>query len=187
MDPRRLLQRSLAFALFEHTGLVTMHGVNGLDSEILVPAIRELLTVDDGRARGAVASVYPTLKEDDLKALWKDIYVATRDIAPSGIMFADQPRASGLKLMQAKGVKEGVDLAIGFMLEDRWGQGGRENVALEVLRGYGPAAQKALPHLKMMKERPKITAEDIAKIDAAIDVIENGKPRELHSIEKYIK
>ena len=187
MDPRRLLQRSLAFALFEHTGLVTMHGVNGLDSEILVPAIRELLTVDDGRARGAVASVYPTLKEDDLKALWKDIYVATRDIAPSGIMFADQPRASGLKLMQAKGVKEGVNLAIGFMLEDRWGQGGRENVALEVLRGYGPAAQKALPHLKMMKERPKITAEDIAKIDAAIDVIENGKPRELHSIEKYIK
>jgi len=187
MDPRRLLQRSLASALFENTGLITIHGVDGLDSGLLVPAIRELLTVDDGRARGAVASVYPKLKEDDLKALWKDIYIATRYLAPSGEMFADSPRASGLKLMQEKGIKEGVDLAINFMLEERWGSGGREDVAFEVLRGYGPAAQSALPHLKKLKAREKIKPEDIAKIEAAMDAIENGKPRELHSIAEYIK
>jgi len=102
-------------------------------------------------------------------------------------MFADSPRASGLKLMQEKGIKEGVDLAINFMLEERWGSGGREDVAFEVLRGYGPAAQSALPHLKKLKAREKIKPEDIAKIEAAMDAIENGKPRELHSIAEYIK
>lgn len=188
IDPRRLLQRRLAFALFGGSGsLVGIHGVEGLDTEILVPAIRELLTADDGRARGAVASVYPKLNEHDLKALWKDIYVATRDISPSGIMFADQPRAEGLRLMQVQGIQEGVDLAIGFMLEERWGSQGRESAALEVLKDYGPAAKKALPYLENMLTKSNIKQEEAERIQAAIKAINSGESKPLKSIAPYLQ
>jgi len=188
IDPRRLLQRRLAFALFDRNGLITIHGIEDLDSELLLPAMREFLTVDDGRARGAAATVYPKLNDEDRKALWPDIYVATRDIAPSGIMFADQVRAKGLNLMEKNNVKEGVDLTISFMGEDRWGRGSRENAAIKVLRAYGPAAEKALPLLEKMKEKgKKLTPEKLDEIDKAIKAIKAGKLRKLESIKPLLK
>ncbi|MBT3294840.1 MAG: hypothetical protein HN919_05420 [Verrucomicrobia bacterium] len=181
LDPRRLLQRRLAFALFTRSGLITLHGIADVDSELLLPAIRELLTADDGRARGLVSSIYPSLKPEDREALWPDIYTATQEIAPSGIMFADGIRASGLKLMEQHDVAEGIDLAIDFMLEDRWGKGGRQAAALEVLTAYGPAAKKALPHLEKLK-RGKLKPEQLAEVEAAIGAIETGSARALESI-----
>lgn len=186
IDPRRLLQRRLAFALFDRNGLITLHGIDDIDSAALLPAIRELLTVDDGRARSLVASIFPTLNDQDRQALWRDIYIATRDLAPSGMMFADGVRASGLELMAANGVKEGIDLTIAFMTEDRWGQGGREEAALDILKIYGPAAEKALPHLVKMRAG-KRTPEQLAEIDAVIQAIETGEPQALKSIAVYIK
>jgi len=190
IDPRRLLQRRLAFALFERNGLITLHGIDGIDSAILVPGIRALLTVDDGRARGAVGTVFEQLNDDDRNALWKDIYLATRDLSPSGIMFADQVRGSGLKLMMNHKVEEGIDLALSFMQEDRWGAGGREKTGMEVLKGYGPSAAKALPYLRELKakwESKKTSEEELAKLNSAIETIESGQAGELQSIGSYIK
>lgn len=185
IDPRRLLQRRLAFALFDRGGLISIHGIDGIDSALLLPAIQELLTVDDGRARSLVASVFPKLEDEDRNALWNDIYLATRDLAPSGIMFADGVRASGLRLMAENDIKEGVDLTIAFMLEDRWGKGNREKIALEILKDYGPAAKKALPHLKKMKEG-KRAPEQLTQINATIQAIETGEPGALKSIADRI-
>jgi hypothetical protein len=190
IDPRRLLQRQLCFALFGRDGLISLHGIADIDSEILVPAIRALLTVDDGRARGAVGEVFALLDDDTRKALWSDIYVATRDIAPSGIMFADQVRAKGLTLMMEQNLSEGVDLTLAFMQEDRWGAGGRQNTGIEVLKGYGGAAKDALPYLYELKElwieknRPE---NEIKKLSAAIQAIEAGETRKLGSIKPYLR
>jgi len=190
-DPRRLLQRRLGFALFDRRGLITLHGIDGLDRSILIPAIRELLTVDDGRSRSLVSSVYSKLSEEDLKQLWGDIHIATRDIAPSGIMFADGVRHSGLKLMQEQDVAEGVDMTIAYMSENRWGRGGRVKGGIEVLKGYGPAAKKALPLLLKLREEwaanKKTSEEDMARLEAAIKAIQTGEAKELKSIAPYLK
>jgi len=185
LDERRLLQRRLAFALFDRNGLVTLHGTDDIDSALLLPAIREILTVDDGRARSLAGSVYTKLKDEDRETLWPDIFQATKEIAPSGIMFADGIRASGLQLMEQHNVAEGIDLSIAFMLEDRWGRGNRQKAALNVLAAYGPAAQKALPHVKALKEG-KLKPDQVAEVDAVIKSLETGEPRKLKSIKSLL-
>ena len=178
IDPRRHLQRELAFTLFGRNGLITIHGIEDLPADILLPAIREFLTLDDGRARGAVGSIYPKLKAEDRQAMWPDIYRASRDIAPSGIMFADQIRSKGLELMAEHGIEEGVSLTIAFMSEKRWGQGHRRKAGLSILKEYGAAAKMALPLLEEMKSgKPK--AEELAEIEACIKAIKTGKENKL--------
>jgi hypothetical protein len=66
------------------------------------------------------------LDSADLELLWGDIYLATRDLSPSGIMFADGVRFSGLKLMQKNGITEGVKLCTAIFSENRWGKGNRQ-------------------------------------------------------------
>jgi hypothetical protein len=185
-DPRRLLQRKLGFALFYTgralgmKGLVGLHGFDDMDRAVLIPAVKELLTVDDGRSRACVGSIYPKLTDADLELLWGDIYRATKGISPSGIMFADGVRISGVKLMLQHDVKEGVELATGIMSESRWGRGNRENSMLPILEKYAGDAKSALPTLKAMK--PK----DPAKVNAVIKAIEDGEPTTLKSISGYL-
>jgi hypothetical protein len=191
IDPRRLLQRRLGFALFDTHGLVTLHGIEGIDDAILIPAIRELLTVDDGRSRSLVSRIYPSLNDGQRRQLWRDIHRATRDMSPSGIMFADGVRLNGLKLMLANNVEEGVQMTIDYMSESRWGQGRRHREVLPILAGYGPAAKKALPALLKMKEAwsasKKTPERDMAKLDSAIEAIRTGKAKDLKSIRAYLE
>ncbi|HAS84126.1 MAG TPA: hypothetical protein DCS43_15960 [Verrucomicrobia bacterium] len=197
MDPRRLMQRRIANVLFREYlpyqphGLITMHGIDGLDDADLVAAIRELLTVDDGHARTMVSTVYPMLSKSQKDVLWGDIYRATRDIAPSGIMFADGVRLNGLKLMQAEGIEEGIQLAVDFMSEARWGAGQRENGGIDVLKGYGGNAKLALPLLRDL-EKKQVSAKKpddkgLEKLREAVKSIEEGAPVKLNTISEHIK
>ena len=181
-DPRRLLQRKLASKLFYDgnvkgfKGLMVVHGIDGVDRKLLIPAIQEFLTVDDGRSRSCLSWTYPRLTDDDLKLLWGDIYRATRDLSPSGIMFADGIRMSGLKFMQQHNIEEGVDLCISILQEDRWGGGRRRKTIIPMLAKYGSAAQKAVPALKELrakytssrKYKSQLKAKDGAKRDQVI-------------------
>ena len=190
IDPRRLLQRQLGFALFDRHGLITLHGIEGISDEILIPAIQALLTVDDGRSRSLVSSVYKKLNTVQIKKLWKDIYISTRDISPSGIMFADGVRYSGLKLMQEKNILEGVEMTISYMSEKRWGAGYRESQGIEILGAYGPVAKKGLENLYKIKEKWSTNEtryeDQLIKLNKAISNIENGKNIDLISILPYI-
>ena len=172
-DPRRQLQRKLCFALFYSgralptKGLIPLHGTGEIDRPLMIAAVKELLTVDDGRARGCIGSIYPELTTEDLELLWGDIFKATRDLSPSGIMFADGIRISGLKLMQRLSMPVGVELSTKILTEDRWGRGNRERAVLPVLAAYGPAASKALPVLKSMKMK------DMTQLNKTIKAIES--------------
>jgi HEAT repeat protein len=60
-DPREFTQRFLAFTLFYRGGALKMRGLlardlEGIDRELLLPAIERLLTNDDGRARACLES-----------------------------------------------------------------------------------------------------------------------------------
>jgi len=208
-DPRRLLQRRLGFALFysgramREKGLIPLHGIKGLERSLLIPAIKELLTVDDGRSRGCVPSVYSKLDNADLELLWADIYLSVRDLSPSGIMFADSPRHAGLKLIQQHNFKEGIDLATAMLQEERWGGGSRQKACLPILAKYGGSAKAALPTLRKLqqgleekldrkKRRSKkpLTKKDTGSLDqikSTIKAIENGKAQSLKSLKPYLK
>ena len=186
-DPRRLLQRKLGFALFysgnalDIKGLIVLHGLDHVSRKLLIPAVKELLTVDDGRSRSCVGWVYDKLSESELKQLWGDIYIATRDLSPSGIMFADGIRIKGLKLMQKNSVEEGVDLCISIISEERWGRGKREIAIFPIFADYGPDAKRALPNVKAIKAKDNVLKEK------AIKAMEEGKPKTLKSIKPYLK
>lgn len=155
-DPRRVLQHDIARALFYNgraqprKGLIPVHGLEGVDTALLVPAIRDILTNKNGWARStATHFIYPLLDDDALSQLWGDIYRATRNIAPSGIMFASEARVDGLKLLSKHHVKEGMYLAAWYI---RWQKGhgspGRIPAALEALENYGAHAQAVVPYLE---------------------------------------
>lgn len=155
-DPRKVLQHDISRALFyggrahPQRGLIPVYGLDGVDRALLIPAIREILTNENGAARSMVShTIYPLLTESERKQLWSDIYRASRRIAPSGIMFATGARTDGLRLMGKHHIKEGMLLAAWYL---RWQKGhgatGRVPHALAALEMYGAHAKPLIPYLE---------------------------------------
>ncbi|MBT3294842.1 MAG: PDZ domain-containing protein [Verrucomicrobia bacterium] len=155
-DPRKVLQHDIGRALFYNgraqprRGLLPEYGLDGVDRSLLVPAIKEILTNDNGWARSTMSGwVYPLLTAAEREHLWGDIYHAARYIAPSGIMFASGNRTHGLKLMAEHHIKEGLDLAAWYLRHQK-GHGNKRRVpdALTSLLMYGAHAKKVIPELE---------------------------------------
>jgi hypothetical protein len=155
-DPRRVLQHDIGRALFYNgraeprRGLLPEYGLEGVDRSLLIPAIKEILTNENGWARSTAASyIYPQLQEAELNQLWGDVYKATREIAPSGIMFASGVRTDGLKLMADHRIKEGLDLAAWYIRYQKGhGAPGRVPAALAAILQYGGHAKRVIPQLE---------------------------------------
>jgi len=154
-DPRRVLQQTVSHALFYRgnaqpsRGLLVEYGLDGDYRSLLVPAIRDILTNQNGGARSSLAWVYNELKMDELDLLWKDIVQATRYIAPSGIMFASGIRDEGLRLMAKHRIKEGVELTAYYVRhQNGHGSGERMPRILETLLQYGGHAKSVIPELE---------------------------------------
>ncbi|MDX1681997.1 MAG: DUF6288 domain-containing protein, partial [Phycisphaeraceae bacterium] len=154
-DPRRVLQSDISEALFysgraqPHRGLVVEYGMNTVPRDLLVPVMREIMVNDNGRARSHLSWLYPRLTEEEKNQLWPDIYRVTRDLAPSGIMFASGIRTSGLKMLAKNRIEEGLDLAVWY-LKNQKGHGSRGRVpdALEAIMMYGAHAKWVVPQLE---------------------------------------
>ena len=98
-DPRAMEQRYLCFALFDRRDGMLGRSLEGVDREALVAAVGAGLENEDGRARGSIGSVYQHLSDEEIKPLLPAIHRAVVEPAPSGIMFADQIRIAGLRLL----------------------------------------------------------------------------------------
>lgn len=156
----------------------------GLDAATRAQVVRSLLQVQEGRARGAVATLYPLLTDEDLKALWGPIYQATQERAPSGTMFADGIRAKGIALMAEHGVEEGIALALSILNENRWGQKTRILQIIPALKPYAGAVRAHLPELK------KIAGDWTQKrgnVKAALEAIETQEAPALISIQAHLE
>ncbi|MEA3367717.1 MAG: DUF6288 domain-containing protein, partial [Planctomycetota bacterium] len=156
-DPRQFMQRYLAFCLFYPGGALRMRGLlsrslEGVDRGALYPAVRTLLQNDDGRARGAVTTVYENLSYEELKPILPAVYRAIKGLAPSGVMFADGVRLRGLKLLAKHRVKEGIPLCLEIMDIERWGKRNRIAECLKILASYGGAAKDVLPQLRAIEQ-----------------------------------
>ncbi|MCY3018276.1 MAG: DUF6288 domain-containing protein [Planctomycetota bacterium] len=149
-DPRAFLTRGLAFSLFYPGGALGKAGllgksIDGVDRDLLYPAVRQVVRNDDGRARGCMRSTYPLLTPEDIKALAPDIIRSIAEKAPSGEMFAGGVRWAGVKMLAQHHVKEGIPLCFTAMDWRNWGGGERIAICLDALKLYGG---NALPVLK---------------------------------------
>lgn len=111
-DPRRMAQRAACTALFSPypgsrtpRSSILAESLEGVDRELLYPAVRSVLQNQDGAARGSLQPIYGKLTDRDLVALLPEILEAIRDLAPSNEMFGDDIRLAGLD----RGADEGTD------------------------------------------------------------------------------
>jgi hypothetical protein len=186
-DPREFTQRYLCFALFYPGGALRMNGLiardlKGVDRNLLYPAVEKLLTNDDGRARGAVSSIYRSLTYEEIKPLLKAIHRSIDQPAPSGVMFASGIRLKGLDLFARLRIAEGIPLCMKIIKLETWGKARRTPVCLKILASYGGAARGVVGELKELKRRftsdrrlAKLMQASIAEIDKTIAKIESDK------------
>ena len=107
-DPMQKMHNEIAGVLF-YGGRVRDYkgyfpggrGAETLDRSLLIPAVKSLLTNPNGGARSTVSGLYSYLGEEELEQLYGDIYRATKNKAPSGVMFAGGVRANGTILLEA--------------------------------------------------------------------------------------
>ena len=150
-DPRGMQQRYLCFALFERREGLIGRSLKGVDREALYAAVRAGLVNQDGRARGTIGSVYRNLSRAEIAPLLPAIHAAVVEPAPSGIMFADGIRTSGLEILAQHRIAEGLPLCIDLIEPERWGLDGRIDRCLAALRTYGGAAKSELPRLRALE------------------------------------
>ena len=150
-DPRGMQQRYLSFALFNRRDGLIGQSLEGVDRDELFSAVRLGLENEDGLARASFSSVYQNLSFKEIEPLLPAIYTAVVELAPSGVMFADKIRLSGLELLAKHRIKEAMPLCVELIELDRWGSGNRIARCLNALKLYGGSAKEMLPSLAPLK------------------------------------
>lgn len=148
-DPLRKLHNVIAATLFSGGGTANFtgilpggKGIEKLDRELFIPAIKSLLINPNGGGRSIASAVFSHLTTEDLEQLWGDIYYATKYQAPSGSMFAGGVRGNGLSLMVNKGIEEGIPVGIDWALrQEGWGNGNRKKGGIPSLLKYGKSLE----------------------------------------------
>lgn len=169
-DPRAMQQRYLCFALFDRREGLLKRSLDGVDREALRVAVRAGLQNEDGRARGVLGAVYGQLSYEEIEPLLPAIYQAVVDPAPSGVMFADGIRMSGIEILAKHSIKEGVPLCLGIMDIEGWGKKNRIGNCLKALKIYGGAARDQLPGLERLEGQLKAHPE-AKSLQAEIDLV----------------
>jgi hypothetical protein len=189
-DPRNMEQRYLTFVLFGGRGLLG-RSLDGIDRDLLFKAVRAGLLNEDGRARGNIRSVYKNLTYEEIKPLLGAINQAIIEPAPSGIMFADGIRLSGLEFFVKYRIREGMEGIVRYARDQKLhGSKPRLIRVMKFLTSYGAHAKSMIPKLKELvtyfptqtahprsinREKSKIVEETIQKIQAATE-----RPKLIH-------
>ncbi len=180
-DPRQATARSASMALFaRYPGSrgpksLLSDSLDGVDRDLLYPAIRTLLQHEDSVPRSALSGTIGKLTDDDLIELLPDIVKAIERPAPSGEMFADGIRLAGLDLLSRLQIREGMTLGVALIEPDRWGERNRTGRCLAYLQRYGTHAKQLLPQLgeirKYVAEVKKFPPDKLAEFDRAVAAI----------------
>lgn len=165
-----------------------------MENNLVVEAVRELLKVNNGGSRSNVAVVYDKLTDDQLKLLWKDIYRATRELAPGDIMFSSGVRQAGINLMAKHHAREGLDTAVWYLTNQKPHGAKNATVAMLdiILKQYGGHAKVVIPQLEKAADylATEYKSDDMAKdVRTTIKAIESAPtpPWKMISIAEYLK
>lgn len=198
-DPRNMVQRAVAIALFNRSGGkavgTLVESLDGVDRQLLLEAVGNILANEDGRTRGKLQSLYDNLRDDKQIGKFLPLIVeATSEPPPSGVMFADGIRLAGIKLLSQLHIREAMPLCIKLVRPNSWGFGHRFPICLECLKRYKGAAREVLPQLRELRQtllssqRAKGNEKHptIVAVDEAIALIENDKnPPKLRSVSDF--
>ena len=171
-DPRGMTHRAAAIAIFSpypgnRTPTILNNSLEGVDRQLLYPAMQSLLRNDDGAARLCLEGYLGKLTDQDLAVMLPDIIKAIENMAPSDEMFADVIRLAGLDLLSRLHIREGMDLCVSS-IEWRWGN--QYQKRLEYLKRYGAHAKEVVPQLR--KKIPEKSADAEKAINTCIADIE---------------
>ncbi len=148
-DPIQLTHGELAAALFQ--GLLRK-SIEGVDRDLLYPAIRAIAQNADGMARATLTrTISEQLTLADVRALAPDILTAIDVPSPADTMFANEIRLAGLKALSKYHFQEGIRVAVKFAAtQSNHGSENRMGEIMKELLGYGAAAKVVLPDLKKL-------------------------------------
>lgn len=177
-DPRGMAQRSACLALFSprpghrEPKSILSESLDGVNRDLLYPAVKAVLENQDGATRGSLSKIYPKLDDRDIAALLPVIVKAVKEPSPSGEMFADGIRLAGLDLLSRLRVREGMAMCVELIEPSRWGLANRLPKCLEYLTRYGSDAVPMVPRLREMRQAVGKKGEQVAAIDKTIAKIE---------------
>jgi hypothetical protein len=146
-DPVQLTHGQLADALF--AGLMR-NSIEGVDTNLLYPAIRAVSRNADGMARMHLRNTFEhQLTLEDVQALSPDILAAVQTRCPADTMFGNEIRMGGFRALTKYHFKEGIEAGVIFAkTQGGHGSESRTGEIMKEIITYGTAAREALPGLR---------------------------------------
>ncbi len=150
-DPVQFAQSQLGTTVF---GGLLRGSIEGVDINLLMPAIRSTLHNADGRGRANVSRVIQEqLSVDQVRLLGPDILAAIREIAPANTMFGNEIREAGLNVLAKHRFEEGLDAGLLFArTQSMHGSQDRMARIMKNLVSYGTHAKRLLPELHKLAD-----------------------------------
>jgi hypothetical protein len=146
-DPIQLTHGELADALF---GGLMRKSFQGIDKNLLYPAIRAVSRNPDGMARMRLRGAFENLLTlEDVQALGPDILAAVKTRCPADTMFGNEIRMGGFRALTKFHFQEAIEAGVLFAkTQGGHGSESRTGEIMKEIAGYGAAAREALPGLK---------------------------------------
>jgi hypothetical protein len=117
------------------------NSVDGVDRELLYPAIRAVARTPIGLSRSTLSLTYQNLTKEDVLELADAIIESVIERAPSDRMFSSGVRSGGLQALAHHRIAEGVPAGVIFTMDDSKGI----KPLLDALTNYGGTV-KTLTH-----------------------------------------
>ena len=207
-DPREMNQRYISYVLWggsvngEPSGLIR-NDMEGVDHDLLVPAIKKIIRNEDGQTRSLVARAIRMMSFEELAPLWPDVVYGLKVPAPSGIMFNADIRETCMNVLVKYRFKEAVPYIAEYVRNmKQHGSESRIYRVMDTLKSYGAAAKPALPGLYEAREYYKENLgpgkplefptwaldKFMTGLNEGIEAIEEATetPTDLRSIEDFV-
>ena len=169
-------------------GVIWGNSLNGIDRNLLYPAIEAVAANPNGQARSTLGSTYPYLTEADVNAVAGALVDSVKVRAPADKMFSGGVRTGGLSTLQKFNIAEGVPLSR-IIAADKTLNSER-NHALDVLALYAGDSTLVNPDPKIAEfceflvfTAPTLAADAQQVLDAIVADASPTAPRAFKSIQ----
>ncbi|MGB1129261.1 MAG: DUF6288 domain-containing protein, partial [Haloferula sp.] len=125
-DPMQLAHGKLGMLLFYHgsafgpRGVLHYYGIDGIDRNLLYPAIRSLAETPVGLFRSTLETVFDDMPETDVLALADVVVDSVLARAPADRMFGDGIRYGAMKALHNYDIAEGVPAGLIYVKDTSW-------------------------------------------------------------------
>jgi hypothetical protein len=149
-DPMQFAHGRIAMLLFYGggvfgpAGIISGDGIDGVDRNLLYPAIRAVAETAHGSARSCLYHTYQNLDYNDVLALSESIVDSIIVRAPSDRMFNHGVRAGGVAILRQHNIAEGVPAGMIYAADTVW-NGGNRREAYNMLGAYGGSVTTVTP------------------------------------------